>query len=108
MQILFVLYEHVFISNYSATGSVQVKLRAWNIFSSLEVDVDMFGSCGKDSALKQVNVFFVFLINQEWCFIFNREEYPPDLLLSMGFFFSILLCAFINPLFVFLFRERNM
>ncbi|XP_076603671.1 polycystin-1-like protein 2 [Chaetodon auriga] len=30
-------------------GSVQVKLRAWNVFSSVEVDVDMFAPRGKDS-----------------------------------------------------------
>ncbi|KAL7385772.1 hypothetical protein ABVT39_028164 [Epinephelus coioides] len=29
--------------------SVQMKVRAWNVFSSLEVDVDMFAFCGKDS-----------------------------------------------------------
>ncbi|TKS67513.1 Polycystic kidney disease protein 1-like 2 PC1-like 2 protein [Collichthys lucidus] len=45
--------KEIFRIGHQIQGSVQVKLRAWNIFSSLEVDVDMFGSCGKDSALKQ-------------------------------------------------------
>ncbi|XP_027146940.1 polycystic kidney disease protein 1-like 2 [Larimichthys crocea] len=45
--------KEIFHIGHQIQGSVQVKLRAWNIFSSLEVDVDMFGSCGKDSALKQ-------------------------------------------------------
>ncbi|TKS67505.1 Polycystic kidney disease protein 1-like 2 PC1-like 2 protein [Collichthys lucidus] len=45
--------KEIFRIGLEIQGSVQVKLRAWNIFSSLEVDVDMFGSCGKDSALKQ-------------------------------------------------------
>lgn len=30
-----------------ASGSVQVKLRAWNVFSSVEVDVDVFASAAK-------------------------------------------------------------
>lgn len=32
-----------------ATGTVHVKLRAWNVFSSLQVD--MVSSCGKDSVI---------------------------------------------------------
>lgn len=35
-----------------ATGSLKMKLKAWNVFSSVEVDVDMFASCGVDSDLK--------------------------------------------------------
>ncbi|XP_067459444.1 polycystin-1-like protein 2 [Thunnus thynnus] len=33
-------------------GSLQVRLRAWNVFSSLEVDVDMLAACDKDSVIK--------------------------------------------------------
>ncbi|XP_042283303.1 polycystic kidney disease protein 1-like 2 [Thunnus maccoyii] len=33
-------------------GSLQVGLRAWNVFSSLEVDVDMLAACDKDSVIK--------------------------------------------------------
>ncbi len=40
-----------------ATGSGHVKLRAMNVFSSEEVDVDMFASCGKSSAVRAVKSF---------------------------------------------------
>lgn len=35
--------------NCCAAGCVQMKLRAWNVFSSLEVDVDMPATCSTDS-----------------------------------------------------------
>ncbi|CAB1450105.1 unnamed protein product [Pleuronectes platessa] len=35
-----------------ATGTVHLKIRARNIFSSLEVDVDLFSTCGNDSVIK--------------------------------------------------------
>nr|XP_033965449.1 LOW QUALITY PROTEIN: polycystic kidney disease protein 1-like 2 [Pseudochaenichthys georgianus] len=35
----------------SIQGSVQVKIRAWNAFSSLEVEVDTFAFCGQESTL---------------------------------------------------------
>ncbi|KAM7407743.1 hypothetical protein PAMA_003475 [Pampus argenteus] len=33
-------------------GSLQVRLRAWNVFSSVEVDVDMSAACDKDPIIK--------------------------------------------------------
>ncbi|XP_078118997.1 polycystin-1-like protein 2 [Sander vitreus] len=44
--------KDIFHIGHQVQGSVQVKLRAWNAFSSLEVDVDTFDICGKDSAVK--------------------------------------------------------
>lgn len=58
----------VFTSECFATGSVQVKLRAWNAFSSLEVDVDTFDICGKDSAVK-LNGQNDHLLRQVKCFL---------------------------------------
>ncbi|AWP12851.1 putative polycystic kidney disease protein 1-like 2 [Scophthalmus maximus] len=42
----------IFHIGHPIHGTAQVKLRARNVFSSLEVDVDMFDSCGKDSIIK--------------------------------------------------------
>ncbi|XP_037646091.1 polycystic kidney disease protein 1-like 2 [Sebastes umbrosus] len=44
--------KSIFHIGHPIQGSVQVKLRAWNVFSSLEVDMDMFAFCGKDSVVK--------------------------------------------------------
>ncbi|XP_049449240.1 polycystic kidney disease protein 1-like 2 [Epinephelus fuscoguttatus] len=41
--------KEIFQIGHPIQGSVQMKVRAWNVFSSLEVDVDMFAFCGKDS-----------------------------------------------------------
>ncbi|XP_068592767.1 polycystin-1-like protein 2 [Cebidichthys violaceus] len=45
--------EDIFCIAHPIQGPSHVKLRAWNVFSSLEVDVDMFALCGKDSVAKQ-------------------------------------------------------
>uniref|UniRef100_A0A3B4YES0 Polycystic kidney disease protein 1-like 2 n=1 Tax=Seriola lalandi dorsalis TaxID=1841481 RepID=A0A3B4YES0_SERLL len=42
----------IFHIRHTVQGSVQVKLRARNVFSSLDVDVNKFASCGKDSVVK--------------------------------------------------------
>ncbi|XP_044072039.1 polycystic kidney disease protein 1-like 2 [Siniperca chuatsi] len=44
--------KEIFHIGHPIQGSVQVKLRAWNVFSSLKVDVDMLASCGKDSLVE--------------------------------------------------------
>lgn len=44
--------------NYPA-GCMKMKLKAWNIFSSVEVDVDMLATCSKDTDIKEVNYHFV-------------------------------------------------
>ncbi|XP_026231670.1 LOW QUALITY PROTEIN: polycystic kidney disease protein 1-like 2 [Anabas testudineus] len=43
--------KEIFLIPQQIQGTVQVKLRAWNVFSFLEVD--LVSSCGKDSAIKQ-------------------------------------------------------
>ncbi|CAJ1078835.1 polycystic kidney disease protein 1-like 2 [Xyrichtys novacula] len=45
--------EEVFHIGNEMKGSIQVKLRAWNVFSSSEVDMDIFPSCGKNSLVEQ-------------------------------------------------------
>ncbi|XP_071328687.1 polycystin-1-like protein 2 [Trachinotus anak] len=42
----------IFHFGHPVQGTVQVKLRARNVFSFLEVDVDMLASCGKDEVFK--------------------------------------------------------
>ncbi|XP_041663058.1 polycystic kidney disease protein 1-like 2 [Cheilinus undulatus] len=54
VQLLFILTgDSSSVSETRKMRSVQVKLRAWNDFSSLEVEVDMFNICDKDSLVDQ-------------------------------------------------------
>ncbi|XP_034549878.1 polycystic kidney disease protein 1-like 2 [Notolabrus celidotus] len=45
--------KDIFYIGKQIKGPVKVKLRAWNIFSSMDVDVDMFTSCGENSLVEQ-------------------------------------------------------
>lgn len=55
------------ISCFFSAGCMKIKLKAWNTFSSVEVDVDMLATCSKDTDIKEVNQvhaslqFFLFL-----------------------------------------------
>ncbi|XP_035813867.2 polycystic kidney disease protein 1-like 2 [Amphiprion ocellaris] len=42
----------IFLIEHPIQGPIKVKLRAQNVFSSLEVDVDMFTSCSEESAVE--------------------------------------------------------
>lgn len=66
-----------------------MKLRAWNVFSSLEVDVDMFAACDEDLLVK-LNVHNDYLLRYNnrlvKCFILHStavifyilgEDYLP-------------------------------
>ncbi|XP_047457946.1 polycystic kidney disease protein 1-like 2 [Mugil cephalus] len=44
--------KDIFHIGHPIQGPVEVTLRAWNVFSSLEVDVDTYASCKKDSVVK--------------------------------------------------------
>lgn len=40
--------------NCGFVGYMKIKLKAWNIFSSMEIDVDMPTACSKDTDIKEV------------------------------------------------------
>ncbi|KAM9346888.1 polycystin-1-like protein 2 [Symphorus nematophorus] len=44
--------KDIFHIGHRIQGSVQMKIRAWNVFSSLEVDVDTSAFCDKDSLVE--------------------------------------------------------
>lgn len=45
--------------NYCFAGCMNIKVKAWNIFSSVEIDVDMPTSCSKDTDIKEVKYHFM-------------------------------------------------
>ncbi len=94
-----------------------MKLRARNVFSSLEVDVNVFASCGKDSAVTVVNGHNDYLLTFNKrpvkCFLFTFNS--SDILYLRGgmLTFSIspylILCTvlLINPFCSFSFSEKE-
>lgn len=48
--------------DYCPVGCMKIKLKAWNIFSSVEVDVDMLATCSKDTDIKEVNYHLCSLV----------------------------------------------
>lgn len=45
--------------NCGFVGYMKIKLKAWNIFSSMEIDVDMPTACSKDTDIKEVKYFIL-------------------------------------------------
>lgn len=52
------LYRELF--NSFPAGCMKIKLKAWNIFSSVEVDVDMLATCSTDTDIKEVKYHILF------------------------------------------------
>lgn len=51
----FLHFAFTALFDYYPAGCVKIKLKAWNIFSSVEVDVDMLATCSEDTNIKEVN-----------------------------------------------------
>lgn len=53
---------------------MKIKLKAWNTFSSVEIDVDMLATCSKDTDIKEVKylLFFFYFFS---CLLFTISLY---------------------------------
>lgn len=50
----FLHFDNTALFNCCFAGCMKIKLKAWNIFSSVEIDVDMPTACSKDADIKEV------------------------------------------------------
>lgn len=50
----FLHFAFTALFNCCFAGCMKIKLKAWNIFSSVEIDVDMPTACSKDTDIKEV------------------------------------------------------
>lgn len=53
------LYHELFY--YFPAGCMKIKLKAWNIFSSMEMDVHTLATCSNDTDIKEVKYHILFL-----------------------------------------------
>lgn len=63
----FLHFDYSALFNCCFAGCMKIKLKAWNIFSSVEIDVDMPTACSKDTDIKEVKhlsfcAFFFFFL----------------------------------------------